>query len=90
MIKKCLKIALITSLFASSCNKTKPENDAANKANNESEKMAADYTFLLAKLQEDNVTSIASEDDDNLGLIQDIVRTKEVKYEVENQRFQSD
>jgi len=84
MIKKCLTIALITSLLAGSCNKTESENDAANKTNNESEKIAAAYTFLLAKLQEDNVTFIASENDKNLGPIQDIIRTKELKLEVEN------
>ncbi|OHB64006.1 MAG: hypothetical protein A2168_03475 [Planctomycetes bacterium RBG_13_50_24] len=90
MIKKCLTIALITTILAGGCNKTESENGATNKTNNESEKMAAVYTFLLAKLQEDKVISIASEDDDNLGLIQDILRTKEVNYEVENPRFQSD
>ena len=84
MIKNCLTIALITILLAGSCNKTKPENNTANKTSYESEKMAAAYIFLLAKLQEDNVTSIASEGDDNLGLIQDIVRTKKLKFEVEN------
>ena len=84
MIKKCLTIALIMSLLASSCNKTESENGATNKTNNKREKMALAYTFLLEKLQEDNVTSIASEDDDNLALIQDIVRAKELKFEVED------
>ena len=84
MIKKCLTIALITSLLAGGCNKRESENVAANKTNNQSEKMTAAYTFLLAKLQEDNVASIASEGDDNQDLIQDIVRTKELKFEIEN------
>ena len=60
MIKKCLTIALITTILAGGCNKTESENGATNKTNNESEKMAAVYTFLLAKLQEDKVISIAS------------------------------
>ena len=72
------------SLLAGSCNKTESENGATNKTNNQSEKMTAAYTFLLAKLQQDNVASIASEGDDNPGLIQDIVRTRELKFEVEN------
>ena len=84
MIKKCLTIALITSLLAGSCNKTEPTNDTTNKTNNESEKIVAAYTFLLDKLQEDNITSIASESSDNQALIQDIARTKELKFDVED------
>ncbi|MHC4204572.1 MAG: hypothetical protein ACYSTT_07955 [Planctomycetota bacterium] len=84
LIKNCLTIALIMSLLAGSCNKAESENGATNKTNTQSEKTAAAYTFLLAKLQEDNVTYITSEDNDNLALIQDIVRTKELKFEVEN------
>ena len=84
MIKKCLTIALITSLFAGSCKRSESENAAAIKTNNQGEKMTEVYTFLLEKMQEDNVTSIASQGDDNLGLIQDVVRTKELKFQVEN------
>jgi len=84
MIKKSLTIALITALFAGSCNKTESENDATNKTNNESEKMVAAYTFLLEKLQKDNVTLIASEVDKNLNSIQDIIREEGLKLEVEN------
>jgi len=84
MIKKCLTIALITSLLAGGCNKTESENDTAIKTNNENEKMTAAYTFLLEKLQEDNIIFIASEVDKNLNSIRDIIREEGLKLEVEN------
>ncbi|HUT44805.1 MAG TPA: hypothetical protein VMX36_00910 [Sedimentisphaerales bacterium] len=83
MIKNCLTIALITSLLAGGCNKTKSENGATNNTNYESGKMAAAYMFLLDKLQEDNVTLIVSENDKNLNPIQDIIREEGLKLEVE-------
>ena len=84
MIKKTLTLALLTVLLAGSCKRDESESGATNMRNNESEKMAAAYTFLLDKLQEDNITSIASESSDNLALIQDIARTKELKFDVED------
>jgi len=84
MIKKYLTIALITSLLTGACNKSESGNGATNKTNNESKKMTLAYTFLLEKLQKDNVTSIASEYDKNLSLLQYIIRQEELKIEVEN------
>jgi hypothetical protein len=84
MVKNCTIIALILLLFAGSCKKTESGNGEPSKATSESEKVAVAYTFLLEKLQEDSVNLIASEDDKNLGLIQDVIRTKGLKLEVEN------
>ncbi|MHC4556354.1 MAG: hypothetical protein ACYTFW_09735 [Planctomycetota bacterium] len=84
MIKNCITIILIMLLFVGSCKKTASENGGTNKTTPENEKMAVAYTFLLEKLQEDNVTSIASENDDNLSLIKDVIQTKRLKLEVEN------
>lgn len=84
MIKNCTVIALIMLLFASSCKNIESKNSEPNKIIHETEKMAIAYTFLFKKLEEDDLNSIASKDDENLSLIQDIVRTKRLKFEVEN------
>jgi hypothetical protein len=84
MIRNCIIIALIMSFSAAGCRKTESENGQLSKATDETEKMTVAYTFLLDRLHEDNVTSIVSEDDENLRLIQDIVRAKRLKLEVED------
>jgi len=84
MIKKCTIIILIMLLFAGSCKNIESEKSRPNKATDETEKMATAYTFLLKKLEEDNLNSIASKDDENLSLIQNIIRTKRLKFEVES------
>ncbi len=71
-------------LFASSCENIESEISDPNKITHETEKIATAYTFLLKKLEEDNLDSIASKDDENLSLIQNIIRTKRLKFEVEN------
>ncbi len=48
------------------------------------EKRKTAYTFLLRKVQEDNVNLIAAKDDKNLSLIQKIIHTNKLKLEVEN------
>jgi hypothetical protein len=48
------------------------------------EKTEIAYTFLLNKVQEDNLHLIASKDDKNLGLIQKIIKTNKLNLEVEN------
>ena len=50
----------------------------------EAEKMEVAYTFLLKKVQEDNVNLIAAKDDKNLDLIQKIIHTNKLNLEVEN------
>lgn len=42
------------------------------------------YTFLLKKVQEDNLNLIVSKGDKNLGLIQKIIQTNKLNLEVEN------
>ena len=84
MIKNCTTIALIMLLYVGGCKQTEYETGGPGKTTLENEKMAVAYTFLLKKLQEDNVNSIASEDDENLDQIRDIIRTKRLKLEVED------
>jgi len=84
MIKNFTRIALMMLVFAGSCKKTESENGEPNRAADGTERMAVAYTFLLGKLQQDNVNSIASEDDENLDLIQNIIQTKRLKLEVES------
>jgi len=55
-----------------------------NKITYETDKMAIAYTFLLKKLEEDNLNSIASKNNENLSLIQNIIRTNRLKFDVEN------
>ena len=84
MIRNCITIALIILLSAGGCRKTESENGQLSKATDETRNMAAAYTFVLEKMQEDNIDSIASENDENLPLIQDIIRTKRLKLQAEN------
>ena len=55
MIKNCTIIALIILLFAGSCKNIESENNDPNKTSHETEKMEVAYTFLLKKLQKDNL-----------------------------------
>jgi len=48
------------------------------------EKRKIAYTFLLKKVQGDNVNLIAAKDDKNLDLIQKIIHTNKLNLEVEN------
>ncbi len=48
------------------------------------EKREIAYTFLLKKVQGDNVNLIAAKDDKNLSLIQKIIHTNKLNLEVEN------
>jgi len=84
MIKNFTTIALVMLLLAGGCKRTESEKDDIDRTSQETEKMATAYTFLLNKMQEDNVTSIASKDDENLSLIKNIIRTEGLKIEVEN------
>ena len=47
-------------------------------------KMEIAYTFLLKKVQEDNLNLIVSKDDKNLGLIKNIIRTNRLNLAIEN------
>jgi len=51
--------------------------------NHEREKLAVAYAFLLGKLGGDNVSLIASEHDENLELLNDIIKTNKLDFEVE-------
>ena len=84
MRKNFTTIVLIMVFLAGGCKRTESEKGDVDKTSQETEKMAVAYTFLLKKMQEDNVTLIASKDDENLGLIQNIIRTEGLKIEVEN------
>lgn len=84
MIKNCTIIALIMLLFAGSCRNTERESSRSNKTTSETEKMEIAYTFLLRKLKEDNLNLIASENDENLNLIKDIIKSNKLDLEVEN------
>jgi len=61
-----------------------PWKKYAEPAAYEAEKMEIAYTFLLKKVQDDNVNLIAAKDDKNLSLIQKIIHTNKLNLEVEN------
>lgn len=84
MIRNGTIIGLITLLLAGSCKQVESENGDPNEMSRETEKMAAAYTFLLEKLQQDNLSLIASQDDENLSLIRNIIRTNRLNLELEN------
>jgi len=84
MRKNCTTITLVMLFLAGGCKRAESEKADVDKMVLENEKMATAYTFLLNKMQEDNVNSIASKDDENLSLIQNIIRTEGLKIEVEN------
>jgi hypothetical protein len=84
MIRNGTMIALIMLLLAGSCKHIESENGDPNEMSHETEKMAVAYTFLLKKLQEDNLNLIASQDDKNVSLIRNIIRTNRLKLQLEN------
>jgi len=84
MIKNGTIIALIMLLLAGSCKHIESENGDPNEMSHETEKMAVAYAFLLKKAQEDNVDLIASQNDENLSLIRNIIRANRLNLEVEN------
>ncbi|MHC4455808.1 MAG: hypothetical protein ACYS0I_01770 [Planctomycetota bacterium] len=84
MLKNCTIIALIMLLFAGSCKNRESEKSGPNNITHQAEKMEIAYTFLLKKLQDDNLNLIASQDDKNLMLIQNIIRTNRLNLKVEN------
>ena len=84
MIRNGTMIALLMLVLAGSCKHIESENGDPNEMSHETEKMAVAYTFLLKKLQEDNVNLIASQDDENLSLIRNIISTNRLKLELEN------
>jgi hypothetical protein len=84
MVKSCITISLVMLLLAGSCRKTESESSDPSKTTLEGEKVVVAYTFLLEKLQDDSVNLVASDDDEDLALIRDIIRTKGLKLEVEN------
>ncbi|UCG56627.1 MAG: hypothetical protein JSU70_17405 [Phycisphaerales bacterium] len=84
MAKKLVITAFTVLLLVGGCQNTESGDADANKAAPEAAKVAAAYTFLLEKLQEDNLDSIASKDDDNLSLIRNIIRERALKIEVES------
>jgi hypothetical protein len=55
----------------------------ANKTSAKIEKIEVAYTFLLKKMARDRLNLIASKDDENLELIQDIIRSNRLDLEVE-------
>ena len=57
--------------------------ESVQKENSDTEKMRAAYTFLFEKLQEDNINLIASERDENLNLIEDIIKRGKFNLKVE-------
>lgn len=84
MTRNCSMIALMMLLFAGGCKNTESENSGPSEMTHETERMATAYTFLLKKLQEDNLNLIAAKNNENLSLIQDIIRTNRLNLEVEN------
>ena len=84
MAKTCTVIVLVMLLFAGSCKNIESRKTDPNEMTHETEKMTTAYTFLLKKLQEDNLNLIAARNDENVSLIQDIVRTNRLNLEVEN------
>ncbi|MHC4618659.1 MAG: hypothetical protein ACYTEQ_13010 [Planctomycetota bacterium] len=79
MIKNCGKILVVVLLSAASC-----KHIDSKQINHESERLTVAYTFLLNKLEQDNLSLIASEHDENLDLLNDITKRNELDFEVEN------
>ena len=73
--KKYILIVVVVSAVAG-CKSVQRENS-------DTEKMKAAYTFLFEKLQEDNINLIASEKDENLNLIEDIIERGKFNLKVE-------
>ena len=84
MIRNCITIALIMLLSAGGCRKTESESGQSSKDSNETARKVIAYSFLLAKMQEDGIDSIASENDEDVSMIKELVRTEGLKLAVEN------
>ena len=84
MIKNYTIIAVTMLLFAGSCRNIESENSRSDKITAETEKMRTAYTFLLRKLQEDNLKLIASKNNESLGLIRRIIHTNRLSLELED------
>ncbi|MHC4693250.1 MAG: hypothetical protein ACYS67_10960 [Planctomycetota bacterium] len=84
MKSRCIIIGLILLLSVGGCEKKEPEINGPEKRSEEAEKEEVAYTFLLKKVQKDNCNLIASKDDKNLSLIQDIIQTNKFNIEVED------
>ncbi len=77
-------IGLMVLVFVCGCEEKEPEINGAGKRSEDVEKEAAAYTLLLKRVREDNCNLIASKDDNNLNLIQDIIQTNRFNIEVED------
>jgi hypothetical protein len=84
MKSQCIIIVLMMLLSVSGCENKEAEKNGPDKITDENRKMEIAYTFLLRKLQEDKHNLIASKDDENLSLIQNIINTNRLNLEVEN------
>jgi len=74
-MKEYLIIALIMFCMIS-CDHIQTEND-------DIEKMKAAYTFLFEKLEDANINLIATENDEHLNLIENIIKTNKLKFKIE-------
>jgi len=83
MIKNCTVIILMMLLFGGSCKDIESEKSGPNETF-ETGKMEIAYTFLLKKVEGDNLNLIVSKDDENLNLIQNIIHTNGMHLAVEN------
>ena len=84
MPRKCTLIMVVMLLLAGNCKHIESRKSDPDEMTHETERMATAYTFLLGKLQGDNLSLIASNNDENLNLIHNIIRTKGLNLKVEN------
>lgn len=79
MIKKCTQILLVVLLSSCGC-----KHINSRQITDENERLTVAYTFLLNKLKEDNLSSIASENDENSDLLKDIIKINKLNFAVED------
>jgi hypothetical protein len=79
MIKNRTVIVLVVSLSITSCNRINSKQISP-----ETERLTVAYTFLLDRLEKDNLSLIASDNDGNLDLLRDIIKRNKLDFEVEN------
>ncbi|MHC4574455.1 MAG: hypothetical protein ACYS76_10050 [Planctomycetota bacterium] len=79
MIKNYRIIPVVVLLSVANCKHTD-----SKQINHESERLTVAYTFLLNKLEEDNLSVIASDNDENLDLLNNIIKRNEFDFEVED------
>ncbi len=84
MKSRCIIIGLISLLSISGCENEEADINGPETRSEEAEKEEVAYTFLLKKVQEDNCNLIASKDDNNLNLIQEIIKINKFNIEVED------